>query len=46
MDNEAKQLSLSLDPNTTPLETLQVHPRKSDISIDKVAIIWWPERKI
>jgi hypothetical protein len=42
MDNETRQLSSSLDPNTTPLDKIQVHPRKSDISVDKVVLIWWP----
>ncbi len=34
---------LQVDPQTIELEKLSIRPRKSDIVIEKRAILWWPK---
>lgn len=41
MNEEIAQLNTT-DSSSIKVETLIVRPRKSDISIDKIALVWWP----
>lgn len=42
LNQEIAQIPSGSDPRSIQIDTVQVKPRKSDIIIDKVAIIWWP----
>ncbi len=33
---------VTIDPQKIELETISIRPKKSDISIEKIAILWWP----
>jgi hypothetical protein len=44
-DAEAAALGGSLDASTVPLRKVQVSPRKSDIAVGEVALVWAPWRK-
>lgn len=39
--NQETSEIMTIDPNNIKVETLIVRPKKSDISVDKVALIWW-----
>lgn len=38
------QLAAAIDPATLPLEEVSVAPRKSDIDVHPIALVWVPER--
>lgn len=40
LNKEITEMQASLDANTMNLETVSVKPRKSDISVEKVALVW------
>ena len=42
LNKEIANLSTSGDSNSVRIETLSIRPRKSDISIEKVALVWCP----
>lgn len=42
LDQEISQVPLNVDPATLKIETENIKPRKSDISVDKPILIWWP----
>jgi len=44
IEQEAAELTASLDPARVALERLRVAPRKSDIAIGRIAIAWEPWR--
>lgn len=41
MNDEIASFSVKNIPENIPLETLLIHPRKSDISVEKIALLWW-----
>lgn len=41
MNSEIVALTASEDPNSIKLDTTSVRPRKSDITIEKIALVWW-----
>ena len=41
MNNEISSLISNGDAGNIKVETTSVHPRKSDISVEKVALVWW-----
>ena len=43
MNSEIASLSLGINGTNIELETISVRPRKSDISVDKVGLVWWPQ---
>lgn len=43
MNNEISLTSLDHDADSVKIETISVRPRKSDISVEKVALVWWPQ---
>lgn len=43
MNNEMATLSVDSNPQSMTIETLSIHPKKSDISVEKVALVWWSE---
>jgi hypothetical protein len=44
-DAEVTKLNSALDPTTLALRTVQVTPRKSDIAVGELALVWTPWRK-
>lgn len=44
IEQEASALAARLDPASVTLEKLRIAPRKSDISIGRVAVAWEPWR--
>ncbi len=42
LNQKISQIPSSMDPSNIKLETLALKPRKSDISVEGVALIWWP----
>ncbi len=42
MDQELSQMDLNVDPQSLILETISIPPRKADIAVEKVALLWWP----
>ena len=41
---EIGKIELSIDPDDLTLEELLVRPRKSDIAVADIAVVWWPWR--
>lgn len=44
VDEELKQVEGSIDPATLALEPIEVRPRKGDITVGTVALVWCPFR--
>lgn len=42
LKQEIDQVSKSIDPSSIKLNEIKIKPRKSDITIEKVLLIWWP----
>jgi hypothetical protein len=42
LEGEGARLEAGMDPATVPVETLTVTPRKSDITVEEVALVWCP----
>jgi len=40
---ESEKVSANLQPDTLPLETIEVQPRKSDINVEPVQLVWRAE---
>jgi hypothetical protein len=40
MNGEIAALSMSHSPENIPLEKFSIHPKKNDISIEKIALLW------
>lgn len=45
INGEIAKALLNLDPATLKLDAVQVRLRKSDISVEQVALLWWPVPK-
>jgi hypothetical protein len=43
-EQEAEAIRVATDPSAPKLEKVDVRPRKSDIAIDRVALVWTPWR--
>lgn len=43
INDEIAQAAMDSDPSKIPLETITLRPKKTDISVDKVSLLWWPE---
>jgi len=41
---ESAQLEVAVDPATLPLEETSIAPRKSDIDVHPLSLVWVPER--
>ena len=41
MNLEISALNLNSDVNNLKIETTTIRPRKSDITVEKVALLWW-----
>lgn len=41
-NQKVAQLNSSYDPNAIPLTTVKIRPRKSDIILEKTALVWCP----
>jgi flagellar motility protein MotE (MotC chaperone) len=42
LEAEVTRLEAGMDPATVPVETMAVTPRKSDITVEEVALVWCP----
>ena len=42
LEEEKKEIAAKYDPDKVIVESTKIPPRKSDISIDKIALVWWP----
>jgi len=42
MDRDMMQLQTALSPENIPIETAVIHPRKNDIAVEAIAILWMP----
>jgi hypothetical protein len=45
LQNEIDDLEVSMSTRKVNLEPLSIRPRKSDISVEKVALVWIPSVK-
>lgn len=45
LDLEISQALKGLDPQSIKIETIPIRAKKSEISIDKTSLIWWPAAK-
>lgn len=43
MNNEIASLASAETIESIKLEKISIRPRKSDISVEKVALVWWPQ---
>ena len=43
LEEEKRELAAKYDPEKTTLESTKIPPRKSDIAIEKIALVWWPK---
>lgn len=41
--SEIALAAIDSDPSKIPLETLTLRPKKGDISVDKISLLWWPK---
>lgn len=41
-EEEIRELNRQYDPHTMELDAISIKPKKTDISIEKLAIVWWP----
>ncbi len=44
LEEELEQIELDFEPATLNIEAFQVPPRKSDIAVDEVQLVWLPWR--
>lgn len=42
LNREIDQVSKSIDPGNIKLNEIKIKPRKSDVTIEKVVLAWWP----
>lgn len=42
LNQEIDQVPKSIDPSSIQLDEIKIKPRKSDISVERVVLIWWP----
>jgi hypothetical protein len=42
LDAELAKLAAARDPQTEALDEVEVRPRKSDVTVQAVALLWWP----
>jgi len=42
---EISQALAGMDPETLKIETLYIRPKKSNINVEKVSLLWWPVSK-
>ena len=40
---EEVQITSNADPSRLKLETVEIKPRKMDISVERIALVWWPK---
>lgn len=40
MNNEINSLTAGVDPNNVPIDSLTIPPKKSDITVEKIALVW------
>ncbi len=43
MDSEIDAIGINVDPQSINVETISIPPRKSDISVEQIALIWCPK---
>lgn len=43
MNQEMKELSAQFDADKIKINSFSIHPRKSDISVEQIALVWWPK---
>ena len=43
MNSEISAAISNVDAQSIKLETISVRPRKSDIAVERVALVWWPK---
>ena len=43
MNNEISSITSSGNIDNIEIEKVSIRPRKSDISVEKVALVWWPQ---
>lgn len=43
MNSEITALAVSSDAGNVKVDTTLVRPRKSDVSVEKIALVWWPQ---
>jgi hypothetical protein len=40
--NETERIQFDLRPDALPLETVEIRPKKADIAVEPVVLIWFP----
>lgn len=43
LDEEKRNLAIKFDPDKATVESVKIPPRKSDIAVEKIALVWWPQ---
>jgi multidrug resistance efflux pump len=42
LHDSINDITNSIEPGALPIEKINIKPRKTDITVDKVALVWWP----
>lgn len=42
LEEEKQKIVKKFDPDNLSVETIKIAPRKSDITVEKIALVWWP----
>jgi hypothetical protein len=42
LNQEINQIPRDIDPSNIKLDEIKITPKKSDISVEKIVLIWWP----
>lgn len=42
LEDVKRELAAKYDPDKVIVESTNIPPRKSDIAVDKIALVWWP----
>jgi hypothetical protein len=46
LNDQIAKIPLTVDPSTLKIERVKLKPRKSDISIEEVALVWWATQAV
>ena len=46
LQREVAAISTESDPEKIAIETVAIHPKKADISVEKIALLWWATSKL
>jgi hypothetical protein len=42
LEDEKREVAAKFDPEKIMVDSIKIPPRKSDISVEHIALVWWP----